>query len=323
MEQHTQMILDKLKSGVRLSLIFLGLAGLSFRPISALAGDGEQRFASPEAAAAALVAAATAKDTNAFHSIFGPEGRELVSADVVQADNSFSNFVRRLTQKVHLAHQAGSTIELQIGKDAWPFPIPLAQEEGQWFFDTAAGKEEILNRRVGMNELAAIRVCRAYVDAQREYASQPRNGNDVLEFAQRLRSTIHTHDGLYWHTEPGEELSPFGPLIAQSHEEGYQHATKIMTENLAPYWGYCFKILTQQGSHAPAGKYKYIINGHMLAGFALVAWPEEWGNSGVMTFIVNQQGKVYQKDLGPKTSRLAAAMTAYDPDPTWKPTAGE
>ena len=322
-QRNKQMILDTLKSGVRFSLIFLGLAALSFPPISVLAGDGEQRFASPEAATAALVAAATAKDTNALRSIFGPEGRELASADVVQADNSFSNFVRRLTQKVYLAHQTDSKMELQIGRDAWPFPIPLAQEGGQWFFDTAAGKEEILNRRVGMNELAAIRVCRAYVDAQREYASQPRNGDDVLEYAQRLRSTTNTHDGLYWHTAPGEELSPFGPLMAQSHDEGYQHATKIMMENLAPYRGYRFKILTQQGSHAPAGKYKYIINGHMLGGFGLVAWPEEWGNSGVMTFIVNQQGKVYQKNLGPKTSRLAAAMTAYDPDPTWKPTAGE
>ena len=152
------------------------------------------------------------------------------------------------------------------------------------------------------------------MDAQREYASQPRNGDDVLEYAQRLRSTTNTHDGLYWHTEPGEELSPLGPLIAQSREEGYQHGTKIMTENLAPYRGYCFKILTQQGSHAPAGKYKYIINGHMLAGFALVAWPEEWGNSGVMTFMVNQEGKVYQKNLGAKTATLAAAMTTYDPD---------
>jgi hypothetical protein len=208
---------------------------------------------------------------------------------------------------------------LQIGADAWPFPIPLAQQGGQWFFDTAAGREEILNRRIGVYELAAIRICQAYVDAQREYASQPRNGDDVVEYAQRLRSTANTHDGLYWHTEPGEELSPLGPLIAQSREEGYEHGTKIMTEGLAPYRGYCFEILTQQGSHAPAGKYKYIINGHMLAGFALVAWPEEWGNSGVMTFIVNQTGKVYQKNLGAKTAALAAVMTTYDPDPTWKP----
>jgi hypothetical protein len=317
------------------ALVLLGLAGLSCAPDSALTGDGgrpavssrmgggEQRFASPDAAKAALVAAAKARDTNAFRAIFGPAGRELVSPDVVQAGNSFSNFVRRLTEKVDLAPKSGSNIVLQIGLDAWPFPIPLARDGGQWFFDTAAGREEILNRRVGMDELAAIRVCRAYVEAQREYASQPRNGDGVLEYAQHLRSATNTHDGLYWHTGPGEAPSPFGPLIAQAREEGYQHATKIMGENLAPYRGYCFKILTQQGSHAPAGKYNYIINGHMLAGFALVAWPEEWGNSGVMTFIVNQQGKVWQKNLGPKTAALAAAMTTYDPDDTWTPAEGD
>ncbi|MGD0905823.1 MAG: DUF2950 domain-containing protein [Terracidiphilus sp.] len=319
-QRNKQMILHKPKLGARISLILLLLAGCcSTHPVSAVGSGGEQRFASPDAAVAALVAAAKAKDTNALHSIFGPEGRDLVSSDAVQSGNSFSNFVRRLTRKVDLMHSSDSNIVLQIGADAWPFPIPLAQQGGQWFFDTAAGREEILNRRIGVDELAAIRICQAYVDAQREYASQPRNGDDVVEYAQRLRSTANTHDGLYWHTEPGEELSPLGPLIAQSREEGYEHGTKIMTEGLAPYRGYCFEILTQQGSHAPAGKYKYIINGHMLAGFALVAWPEEWGNSGVMTFIVNQTGKVYQKNLGAKTAALAAVMTTYDPDPTWKP----
>jgi hypothetical protein len=293
--------------------------GFSSPPVSAQGSAGEQRFASPQEATNALVAAAKAKDTNALRAIFGPEGCDLVSPDAVQAGNSFSNFVRRLTRKVDLARKSDSNIVLEIGADAWPFPIPLAQQGGQWFFDTAAGKEEILNRRIGTDELAAIRVCQAYMDAQREYAGQPRNGDGVLEYAQRLRSTTNTHDGLYWHTGPGEELSPLGPLIAQSREEGYSQATRILGENLAPYRGYCFKILTRQGSHAPAGKYNYIINGHMLAGFALVAWPEEWGNSGVMTFIVNQTGKVWQKNLGSKTAAIAAAMTAYDPDPDWKP----
>jgi len=317
------MFLYKSKFRPWFSLIRFGLAGWLFSHSSALAGGGEQHFASPQAAADALVVAAKARDTNALHSIFGPEGQDLVSADVVQAGHSYSNFVRRLTEKVALTPNSESNVVLEIGADAWPFPIPLAQAGGEWFFDTAAGKDEILNRRIGVNELAAIRVCQTYVDAQREYASLPRNGDDILEYAQRLRSTTNTRDGLYWHTEPGEELSPFGPLIAQSREAGYQRGTKIMTENLAPYRGYCYKILTQQGSHAPAGKYKYLINGHLLAGFALVAWPEEWGNSGVMTFIVNQQGKVYQKDLGAKTSQLAAGMTTYDPDQSWMPIAGE
>ena len=335
-------MIEKSKSAGHFGVIALALAGLSFSSLCARAAGGEPafqpqafasalavpkqsmrplRFASPQEAESALAAAAKGGDTNALRAIFGPELSDLVSPDAVQAANGFSNFVRRVGEKVKFARQSDSNQLLQIGADAWPFPIPLVQEGGQWFFDTAAGREEILNRRIGMDELAAIRVCRAYVDAQREYASQPRNGEEVLEYARHLRSTTNTHDGLYWHAEPGEEASPFGPLIAQSHDEGYRQTTKILATNLAPYRGYCFKILTRQGPHAPAGKYDYLINGHMLAGFALAAWPVEWGNSGVMTFIVNQNGRVYEKNLGPKTARLAPAMTAYDPDSTWKPAA--
>ena len=335
-----QTLFEKSRFARHFGLLALALAGLSISGASALAAGSQEpfvsprtfapasaeptqpvgplRFSSPQEAEAALLAAAKAGDTNGVRSIFGPEYSELVSPDAVQAANGFSNFVRRVSEKADLASQSDTKMELQIGLDAWPFPIPLVRNNGQWFFDTVAGREEIFNRRIGANELAAIRVCRAYVDAQREYAGQPRNGDDVLEYARHLRSTTNTHDGLYWHAEPGEELSPFGPLIAQSHDEGYRKEAKIMADNLAPYRGYCFKILTRQGSHAPAGKYDYIINGHMLAGFALAAWPEKWGNTGVMTFIVNQQGKVYEKNLGPKTASLALALTAYDPDPTWK-----
>jgi hypothetical protein len=297
--------------------VFLAICLLSACPLTAVAAAGEELFPSPANATNALVIAAKSRDTNALSAIFGPELHQLVSPDVVQAGTSFSNFVRRLGERVDLVTNSDTKLTLQIGFDAWPFPIPLARTNGQWFYDTAAGKQEILNRRVGMNELAAIRVCHAYVDAQREYASESRNPDGVLDYAQHLRSTTNTHDGLYWHAAPGEPLSPFGPLIAQSHQEGYTHETKILGENLAPYRGYCFKILTKQGSHAPAGKYSYIINGHMLAGFALVAWPEQWGNTGVMTFIVNQEGIIYQKDLGPKTARIAPAMTTYDPDRSW------
>jgi hypothetical protein len=284
---------------------------------------GEQQFATPGDATNALISAAQPSSTGAFRQIFGPEAVDLVSPDAVQASNSLVNFKRRLNEKVVQVKQSESNIVLEIGVDAWPFPVPLVQEAGRWHFDTAAGKEEILNRRVGMDELAAIRVCQAYVQAQREYAGEPRNGDGILEFAQHLRSATNTHDGLYWHIQPGEPVSPFGPLIAQSHDEGYHQSNRIMGENLAPYRGYCYKILTRQGANAPAGKYNYIINGHMLAGFALVAWPAEWGNSGVMTFIVNQQGIVYQKDLGPKTAKLAAALKDYDPDPSWKPADGD
>jgi len=336
----------KLLFAGRFGLIALGAAGLSscdsdqgpahpmfspdaFSPKATWPGEAAQqpslsqpRFASPQEAGSALAAAAKAGDPNGMKAIFGPGIQELASPDAVQAGNAFSNFVRRVGEKVALERLSDSKMELQIGADAWPFPIPLVQDKGEWYFDTAAGREEILNRRIGMDELAAIRVCRAYVDAQREYASQPRNGDEVIEYARHFRSTTNTHDGLYWHVEPGETPSPFGPLIVQSHDEGYRQAAKILANDLAPYRGYCFQILTRQGSHAPAGKYDYIINGHMLAGFALVAWPAEWGNSGVMTFIVNQQGKVYQKNLGPKTVSIAAAMTTYDPDDTWKPVTG-
>ncbi|HXR06662.1 MAG TPA: DUF2950 domain-containing protein [Candidatus Acidoferrum sp.] len=315
-------MIEKIKSAGGVGLMALGLAGLALAPGTALARDGEERFATPEAAETALAAAAKSMDTNAMTAIFGPASRELVSPDPVQASHGYSNFVRRLVEKVDLVRRSDSKMELQIGVDAWPFPIPLVQDKGEWFFDTAAGREEILNRRIGADELGAIRVCRAYVEAQREYAGEARNAEGVLEYAQHLRSTTNTHDGLYWHAEPGAEVSPFGPLIAQSHDEGYRHEAKIMGGNLAPYRGYCFKILTRQGPHAPGGKYNYIINGHMLAGFALAAWPAEWGNTGVMTFMVNQQGKVYEKNLGPKTGRLAAAMTTYDPDKTWQPTTG-
>ncbi len=277
----------------------------------------EQRFNSPEEAVAALVAAAKVKDTKSLHAIFGPTGHELISADAVQATEEFQTFVQRLTEKTDLVHESDAKVVLQLGADGWPFPIPLVKQDGQWFFDTEAGKEEILNRRIGLNELGAIQVCRAYVDAQREYAAKDRNGDEVLEYAQQLRSTPGSYNGLYWKVQPGEELSPLGPLIAQASMEGYRHQSKIMSERPSAYHGYYFKILTKEGAHAPGGKYDYVINGHMIGGFAFVAWPEEWGNSGVMTFIVNQQGKIYEKNLGPETSSSATAMTTYDPDKTW------
>jgi hypothetical protein len=170
-----------------------------------------------------------------------------------------------------------------------------------------------------MDELGAIDVCRAYVGAQREYAGQDRSGDGVLAYAQFLHSTPGTHNGLFWPAKPGEELSPLGPLVAAARVEGYHRTATMLNDEQAPYHGYYFKILTRQGKHASAGKYNYIINGRMIAGFGLVAWPAEWGNTGVMTFIVNQQGKVYQRNLGKKTVKIAAAMTSFDPDNNWTP----
>jgi Protein of unknown function (DUF2950) len=276
-----------------------------------------ERFSSPQAAVDALKVAVEARDTNALHAIFGPAGHSLVSVDVVEAAEERELFMNRVKEKVNLVTESDSKQELQLGADCWPFPIPLVKEGGQWFFDSEAGREEILNRRIGANEMGAIQVCRAYVQAQREYASVDRAGDGVLEYAQHIRSTPGTHDGLYWSTRTGDELSPLGPLVAQARVEGYRQKTRILTDEQSPYHGYYFKILTRQGKHASAGKCSYVINGHMIAGFALVAWPAEWGNTGVMTFIVNQQGKVYQKHLGPKTVSIAQAMTTYDPDKTW------
>jgi hypothetical protein len=294
--------------------LILCLAFLAFiLPQSLRAED----FASPRDAVNALVTAAQNNDANAIHAIFGPEGQKLVSPDAVQAAQGYNLFIKRLIEKVELVTNSDTSLSLLLGADGWPFPIPLEKQGGQWSFDADAGKQEILNRRIGMNELGAISVCRTYVDAQREYASQDRDGDGVLAYAQFLHSDPNTHDGLFWPAQPGEELSPFGPLIAAAHAEGYEHTAKMINEHLAPYHGYYFKILTRQGKHAPGGKYDYVINGHMIAGFALVAWPAEWGNTGIMTFIVNQQGKVYQCDLSKKTGKIASDMTTFDPDEHW------
>ena len=293
------------------------LVGLSFLTPGNLLAAAGLTFSSPEQAASALAAATANHDTNALRAIFGPEGHELVSPDVVQASEEFNMFAQRLAEKLQIVTNSDSNILLELGGDGWPFPIPLVKEDGQWSFDTDAGKSEILKRRVGMNELGAMDVCVAYVEAQREYASQDRLGDSVPAFAQLLRSTTGTHDGLFWPTNDDEELSPLGPLITQAHGEGYHQAAKMLNDEQAPYHGYYFKILKSQGKHAAGGKYNYVINGRMIAGFGLVAWPAQWGNTGVMTFIVNQQGKVYQKNLGTKTSKIAAGMSRFNPDNQW------
>jgi hypothetical protein len=294
----------------------VGLGWALAWPTAASAVD-EQTFATPAAAVNALVAAATDNDTNALRAIFGPEERDLISPDAVQATAGYQRFVQRVKEKVEMITNSDSNMTLEIGADGWPFPIPLAKDDSRWYFDTAAGKAEVLARRIGRDELGAISVCTAYVEAQREYASQDRMGDGVLAYAQYLHSTPGTHDGLFWPAKAGEELSPLGPLVAAARGEGYHRAATMMNAAQAPYHGYYFKVLTRQGKHAPGGKYNYIINGRMIAGFALVAWPAEWGNTGVMTFIVNQQGKVYQKNLGAKTAKIARSMTTYDPDATW------
>lgn len=281
------------------------------------AADIGQTFATPEEAVAALVAAARAEDTNAFRVIFGPVGVEIENPDRVQAANELSAFNAAVNQHQRIVHESDAKCVLEIGDNAWPFPVPIVKRDGRWFFDTEAGKDEILNRHIGKNELSTLQSVRAYVEAQREYASKDRDGDDVLEYAQHLSSTPGTKDGLYWPPDLDGEISPLGPFVAQAQNQGYFVGSKVQGASSEPFHGYFFNILTRQGKHAPGGKYNYIINGNMIGGFALVAWPVEYGETGIMTFIVNQQGRVYQKDLGPKTVKIAGAMKEYDPDKTW------
>jgi hypothetical protein len=279
------------------------------------AGQAQPLFASDEEAMSAMLAAVKAQDHERVHLLLGPAWKELVSGDKVEDANAFKKFASRAAERTRLRKQDDTTSIVYVGKDDWPFPIPIAKTaDGKWFFDTEAGKTEILARRIGANELNTISVCRTYVEAQREYASKERDGSDVLKYAQRILSTPGKMNGLYWNAAAGQEQSPFGRLFAAAAKGGYEQTSGHPHE---PYHGYHFRILKRQGPAAPGGTYDYVINGNMIAGFALVAFPADYESSGIMTFIVNQQGRVYQKDLGPNTTELARKMTRYNPDSSW------
>ena len=292
-----------------LAALFLALA------LPAMAADQKHTmFATPEEAAKAIVDAAGKGDKDALMAILGSEGDNVISSGDDVADKAaLDRFVAAAKQATRLEKVGDDKVIINVGTDDWPMPIPIVKGTEGWYFDTPAGEDEIINRRIGQNELGAIDVCNAYVQAQREYASKDRDGSGVLKFAQKVTSSPNKQDGLYWPASAGGEVSPFGPLVADAMKEGYQKKG----DQPIPYHGYYFKVLQAQGSHAPGGAYDYVINGNMIAGFAMVAWPAEWDVSGVMTFIVNQQGIVYQKDLGDKTDDIVAAMTRYDPDSTW------
>jgi hypothetical protein len=273
----------------------------------------EKTFGSVDEAVNALVDGFRAADRKALVAILGPKGLPIVSSGDDVADRAaFKRFVASYDQ-AHRVEGGGGKVVLYVGADDFPFPIPLVPDGPRWFWDTDAGDDEILFRRVGRNELATIQVCLAYVDAQREYYSRDR-GTGLLEFAQRLESTKGKRDGLYWETRPGERLSPLGPLVADARAAGY---VKPEPGKRAPYHGYLYRLLTAQGPAAPGGAYDYIIKGHMIGGFALVAYPATYAVSGITTFMVSHDGNVYQKDLGPKTSEIANAMKTYNPDKTW------
>jgi len=276
----------------------------------------QREFKSPQDAFNSLLEADKNNDTKELLAIFGPGSKDVISSgDAIADTQGRQRFAKAAAEGVKFSKFDDKTLLVYIGKDAWCFPIPLVKSGQGWIFFTEDGKQEIINRRIGRNELNTIQVSLAYVDAQREYASKERNGDAVLQYAQHFLSQKDKQDGLYWETASGEEHSPLGPLIARATEEGY---TFKKGEKPQPYHGYYFKILKSQGSNAPGGELEYVVNGKMVKGFGLVAYPAQYGVAGIMTFMVNQQGIVYEKDLGPKTEEIASAITAYDPDKTWK-----
>lgn len=271
-----------------------------------------QSFPTPEAAVDALAQAATNGDEKAILSIFGSVGRDLVqSGDAVSDKNGAEAFAKSFAEAHRIELEGDAKATLVYGDDDFPFPAPLVKSGESWHFDSAAGREEVLRRRVGRNELSAIQVCLAYVDAQREYADTDGDKDGLFDYAQKMISTPGKKDGLFWRTEPGEAQSPLGELIAQANAKGYSDKTK-------PYFGYYYHILKAQGPHAPGGAYDYVVRGRMIGGYALVAWPAQYGVSGIMTFLVNHDGVVFSKDLGPNSAKLASEMTRFDPDSTWK-----
>ena len=276
----------------------------------------QKSFASPEEAVKALVEALRVNDRNELLAIFGPEGKEVISSGDEDMDRvGREQFLKRYEEMNKLESIAPDEVLLRVGNDDWICPIPFVKKGNVWFFDIEEGKAEILNRRIGRNELRVIEAFREYGDAQREYASKDRDGDGVLEFAQKFGSTEGKKDGLYWEVKEGEEESPFGPLVASAAKEGY---TKKKQDAPRPFHGYYYRILTKQGKHATGGNFDYIVKGNLILGFAAIAYPARYGNSGIMSFIVNQEGVVYQKDLGKNSEKIAKAVKMYDPDKTWK-----
>jgi hypothetical protein len=276
-----------------------------------------KEFKSPEEAVKSLVDAVKANDTKELSAIFGPEGKEVISSGDEVADKARrERFVKAYEEVNKLVSETDKKVILVAGKEEWPFPIPIVKVGETWRFDTKAGKEELLDRRIGRNELNTIQTCLAYVDAQREYALKDWDGDGLLEYAQKFVSTPGKKDGLYWEVKEGDKQSPLGLLVARAVEVGYSPGKS--KERPRPYYGYYYKILKTQGKNASGGAYDYVVKGQMIGGFALVAYPAQYGASGIMTFIINHDGIVYEKDLGKDTEKIAGAMTKFDPDKTWK-----
>jgi hypothetical protein len=283
------------------ALVIAAPASVSARQL----GGEQTTFASAQAAADGLAAAVKARDVAALMRIFGPDAEQLGSGDVAEDAAALERLAAAVEESFYVV-ESGATARLYVGADNWPFPVPLARgADGTWSFDTVAGRAEVADRRIGRNELAAMAVVAAIVDAQDEYASADRDVDGVLEYAQRFVSSVGARDGLYWETAEDEEPSPLGPLVGAA--EG------------RPFFGYNFKLLTRQGPRAPGGAMDYVVDGNMTRGFAVLAFPAVWGETGRTTFVAGPDGVVLQKDLGAKTADAAAALSAFDPDATWTP----
>ncbi len=321
-QRGTQMIVRKAYKYKMLRLfpgamaMFIAMAVLAASTVMADGLAGQKSFASAQLAVAALVAAVQDNNDAELLAILGPGSEDLISSgDKVADQNGRARFLKGYEEKNSLEQEGEGRMVLLVGGKDYPFPIPIVGQGEAWLFDTQAGMEEILNRRIGRNELHTIEVMHAYTDAQREYACMKRNGASP-EFAQKFASSEGKKDGLYWEAEDGEEENPFGPLIARATKEGYTGG--LDEDPPEPFHGYYFKILKAQGEHANGGAFDYVADGKMVLGFALVAYPAKYGASGIMTFIVNQEGVIYEKDMGEDTATAAIAMTIFDPDGTWR-----
>jgi hypothetical protein len=283
----------------------------------------QKDFASAEDAVQALVTAARSDDTHVLLEVLGADAEPMIdSGDSVADRNGRLRFVQAYEEEHALETDAEGMTRLQVGADKWPFPFPLVQRNERWRFDSPGGADEVINRRVGRNELDTIQSCLAFVDAEREYYSSNPQQEPMLQYAQKLQSSDGKKDGLYWPAAGDEPRSPLGEQFARARSEGYFKEAPSASTRSAPFHGYVYRLLTAQGPNAPGGAYDYRVAGRMIGGFALVAFPAEYGNSGVMTFIVSHAGVVYSKDLGPDTAAAANAIAAFDPDGSWKREAG-
>ncbi len=288
----------------------------SYPPTTSQASYEEQRvFATPEQAVEALVTATRENRKDDLLKILGPDAQQIIySGDKIADEEGRNSFVSAYDQAHQIISDDVGHDTLVVGEEEWPLPIPLVQADNGWQFDTVAGKEEILNRRIGRNELNVLEVCRVYVEAQEEFSALHTRDTFQHEYAQRFQSSPGQHDGLYWPAADGEQESPLGPFLASAEEEGY--SGKVLSKH-TPYHGYYYRILKGQGPHASGGAYDYVVQGHMDRGFALIAFPDRYGDSGVMTFIVNQDGIIYEKNLGFDTAEVAGIIREFDPDDSW------